>query len=384
MYLAVFRSILGFVLLTCCALVLLPPALSFQRSALENRYVSTAGSDANEGSAARPWRTIKHAASVVKPGMTVHVTPGSYLGSVITAASGTPSARIRFISDERWGARVIGGTSEAVWENRGDYVDIMGFDISGSSPNGIETLGSFTGIIGNRIGPILASCDENGGAGINSANYEAHDNDTIANLVHDVRTLPGCSRRHGVGIYHSNARGRILNNVVFRNGLIGIQLWHAATTVTVVNNTVFNNGETGIVIGAGDSPGGIVNDHTVVANNISVGNGFYGIQEFGLTGSLNLYINNLVFQNGSGNVRLLKGSNRGTIMAAPQFAKFTGDADGDYTPAASSPAVDAASSQNAPNRDFQGGSRPVGRAPDIGAYERGAAAGKWPDSWIPK
>jgi parallel beta-helix repeat protein len=381
----VFKSWFGFVLLAGCGVVLSLSAPSFQRSGYEDRYVSPGGSDANQGSAAQPWRTIKHAASAVRPGMIVHVAPGHYLGSVVTSASGQAGARIRFISDEKWAAHIIGDpAAEAIWQNRGDYVDILGFDISGASPNGIETLGSFTRIIGNRVGPIAASCDENGGAGINSGNYEAHDTEAIANLVHDVRALPGCSRQHGVGIYHSNARGGIFNNIVFRNGTMGIQLWHAATGVTVANNTVFSNGETGIVIGAGDSPGGVVNDHTVVANNISVGNGVYGIQEFGFTGPLNSYINNLVFENRRGDVHLLKGSARGTIVAAPQFVKFTGDADGDYHPGPASVAVDSASAQHAPDRDFQGGDRPFGRAADIGAYERGAAPGKWPDSWIPQ
>src|SRR5262249_22534406 len=163
--------------------------------------------------------------------------------------------------------------------------------------------------------PILASCDDNGGAGINSANYHAHDNDTIANLVHDVGPLPGCSRRHGVGIYHSNAGGRIYDNIVFHNGFIGIQLWHAATGVIVANNTVFSNVAAGIVVGAGDSPGNIVNDGTIVANNISLSNGIYGIQEFGFTGPRNLYIKNLVFQNGKRGIQLLTGKAQGTIEA---------------------------------------------------------------------
>src|SRR5262249_35568563 len=149
-------------------------------------------------------------------------------------------------------------------QNKGDYVDILGFDVTGSSQNGIENLGSFVRIVGNKVHNIVASCDSNGGAGINNANYSAHDNDTIANIVNNVRQVAGCSSPHGVGIYHSNFGGHIYNNISFANGSVGIQLWHAANAVTVANNTVLSNGMNGIVIGAGDAPGGITNDNTIV------------------------------------------------------------------------------------------------------------------------
>src|SRR6476469_10456510 len=41
-------------------------------------YVSTAGSDANGGSAEHPWASIQHASSLAQPGWTVHVSPGTY------------------------------------------------------------------------------------------------------------------------------------------------------------------------------------------------------------------------------------------------------------------------------------------------------------------
>src|SRR5207237_4947552 len=141
--------------------------------------------------------------------------------------------------------------------------------------------GSFVSISGNVVHDIAASCDDNGGSGINNANYGAQDNSIIGNVVFNVRQAPGCTSRHGVGIYHSNLRGHVSNNVSFGNGTVGIQLWHAANAVVVANNTVFRNGINGMVIGAGDSPGGIINDYSLVVNNIAIDNKFYGIQEFG-------------------------------------------------------------------------------------------------------
>jgi hypothetical protein len=306
------------------------------------------------------------------------VANGSY-GSVVTAVSGTATARIRFISDSRWGAHLVGTSStEAVWQNQGNYVDIMGFDVSGSSPNGIENLGSFVAMIGNRVHDIVASCDSNGGSGINNANYSAQDNDILANVVFNVREATGCTAHHGVGVYHSNLRGHVSNNISFNNGTVGIQLWHAANAVVVSNNTVFNNSVNGVVIGAGDSPGGITNDNSLVVNNIVVNNTFYGIQEFGTTGPNNKYLNNLVNQNPDGNLTLLTGAASGTIIADPQFVHYTGDASGDYHLQSSSPAIDTGTTTGMPSTDFDGGHRPVGSGPDIGAYEMGSPPATWP------
>jgi parallel beta helix pectate lyase-like protein/uncharacterized protein DUF1565 len=347
-------------------------------SGASDRYVSPRGSDRNDGSAARPWRTISHAASLARPGDTVHVAAGKYVGSVITEKGGKPEARIRFLSDERWSAQIIGDSdNEAAWVNRGDYVDIMGFDVSGPSPNGIENLAAFVRIIGNHVHDVAAACDDNGGSGINNANYSAHDNEVLANLVHDVHPLPGCSSRHGVGIYHSNARGQISSNIVFRNGAAGIQLWHAATTVIVSHNTVAQNEISGIVIGAGDDPGGVVNDSTLVENNIAVGNKAYGIQEFGSTGPNNNYKNNLVFRNGMGDVQLLTGKAAGTLTRDPQFA------DDRYRLSPKSPARKAGvQSRNTLSRDFDGAARSSTDAPDIGAHQLDSTPGNWPSAWL--
>src|SRR5262245_30784568 len=45
-----------------------------------NYYVSKTGSDDHDGSAARPWATLQHAATKAESGSTVHVLPGLYLG----------------------------------------------------------------------------------------------------------------------------------------------------------------------------------------------------------------------------------------------------------------------------------------------------------------
>jgi len=344
-----------------------------------NYYVSPEGKDSNDGSSGRPAATIQHAAKMVQPGSTVHVAPGNYDEAIKTDISGTHLARIRFVSDTRWGAKIRSKGVNSTWYNNGNYVDIMGFDVSGDGAEGITNNASFVRIIGNHVHDIPAvGCTSQGGAGINNENFSAHDNDVINNFVHDIGpNLGTCWRVHG--IYHANLRGHILNNISFRNASEGISTWHAATQVVIANNTVFANGGSGILVGAGDAPGGVTNDSTVVVNNICVNNRGYGVQEEGKTGTHNVYLANLVHGNARGGFQHQNGTcDLGTVTADPQFVRYTGDGSGDYHLRASSPAINAGTSEDAPATDFDGGTRPIGARLTIGAYAWGNTPAIWP------
>jgi hypothetical protein len=340
-------------------------------------YVATTGSDSNAGTQAAPFKTIQKASQVALADTTVHVAPGTYAGNVVTNTNGTAAGRIRYVSDVKWGAKIVGSGTESAWSNRGNYVDIVGFDVSGTGRLGILNWASFTLIAGNHVHDLKVSggCTGNGGAGINDADYTKSDDDIIGNVVHDIGVPGACN---GVqGIYHSNLRGRIVNNIVYRASSFGIHLWHAGNAVKIVNNTVFANGSStmggGIVIGAGDAPGGIVVDNTVIANNIVVHNPRGSITEYCYAGQAcigpnNKVVNNLVFANGNG-ISLRVGTHTGTITLDPQFVNYQANGSGNYHLLATSPAIDKASSTYAPSVDLDGAPRPYGAAADVGAYE---------------
>ncbi len=349
-------------------------------------YVSTTGSDSNDGSAAHPWRTIQHASTLVTGGYTVHVAPGTYNGPISTHASGTASARIRYISDTKWGARIYypgSPSAQSIWYNNGSYVDIAGFEVTGLAPAriGIQNEGSYVRIIGNKIHDIVADCSV-GGQAVNHSNYNSVWNDTIGNVLYNIRVAPTCTSAHGYGIYHAMYGGKIQNNIIFNNTSHGIHLWHAANHVIISNNTVFNNGRAGIVLGAGDAPGGIVLDNTVVTNNILYHNA-EGLWEFcysGQTciGSNNQYSNNLIYGNSTNTIFLFGHSDSARVSADPQFVNYTGLITGDYHLQSTSPAINRGTSLDAPLNDFAGGARPQGTTWDIGAYESGSTPAVWP------
>ena len=357
-----------------------------------NYYVSPNGSDSSDGSSTHPWLTIQHAAAVARAGATVHVAAGNYSGAITTSTSGTATGRISFISDQQWGAVIRAASVDIVWTNLGDYVDIEGFDIAGSTAdtcNGIINYASYVRIIGNNVhdvGGNASTCTY--GAGIvNHQNRAGHDDDVIGNLVHDIGDLSQASSlQHG--IYHANLRGHIWNNLVYRCAGWGIHLWHAANQVTISSNTVFNNNYGGILIGDGDDPGGfpagVVNDNSVVTNNIVYRNGLssgasgYGIEEYGATGTHNQYLNNLVYQNGPADWRLQNGITPvATIGADPQFANYQPNGGGDYHLRPGSSGLSTGTSFGAPGIDIAGALRPVS-SPDIGVYQSNSTPGIWP------
>lgn len=337
-------------------------------------YVATTGSDSNPGTQGAPFKTILKASRSAKPGTTVHVAPGTYAGGFQTFTSGTAAARVRYVSDVKWGAKIIpaaGTTKVYAWDERGSYVDIVGFDIDGQSGmawrNGILTRGSHNIFKDNHVHHIAdkVPCESSGGSAIGATHYEygiqAH---VINNVVHHIG-YTGC--KFIQGIYMSTS-GTVKNNLVYAVGKTGIQLWHDATDVIIANNTVFGN-DTGIKVGGGDFYHNTINDNTHVTNNIVYDN-LIGIMESGATGTNNTYINNLVFKNTTTNFQLKNGNTHvGTVTADPQFVNYRRTGGGDYRLRATSPAIDKGLSTYAPSSDIIRTPRPQYRADDIGAYE---------------
>jgi len=346
-----------------------------------NYYVSPNGNDRNAGSAKRPWATIEYAATWLLPGDTVHVLPGVYRGRIATAASGVADARITYISEQKWEAHINGDVIDrSAWDNRGNYVDIIGFDVSGIGRTGLYNDGSHVRFIANHVhdiaGPTSALCD-NGGAGIFHGNYSGSDNDTIGNRVHDIgwtnasQCATSGSQVHG--LYHANRGGHIFNNLVYHNRAYGIHLWHAASDVVISGNTVFNNGSSGLVVGAGDKPKGNRADNCLVSNNILAYNSRYGFVESGNTGTHNRYLKNLTYANKLGSFQLQNGNLAAdTISADPQFVNYTGDSSGDYRLKPGSPALRSGTKEGAAVDDIEDRSR-TGSGIDIGAYKSAAS-----------
>lgn len=342
-----------------------------------NLYVSPSGNDSNPGTQGEPFRTIMRAAQVVTPGTTVHVAPGIYTGGFKTTASGSMEARIVYESTERWGAKIVpplNSSSSTAWQNRGNYVDIVGFEVDGSQYqggakwlSGIYNGGSYVAIRNNQVHHIAndVPCESSGGAGIGvDGYYRGVKSEVIGNSVHDIGP-ENCRFIHGIYISTS---ATVRSNIVFRISGAGIHLWHDANNVLIAGNTVTGS-ETGIVVGGGDyyhtqGP----NDRTQVLNNIVYDNRS-GIVEQGNTGKHNSFRNNLVYQNNGADWKLSEGmSHSGTIAAAPGFVAYDRKGVSDFRPGAKSPVVGkGVRAADGADQDFEGTVR--GQSIDIGAVQ---------------
>jgi hypothetical protein len=345
-----------------------------------NYYVSPTGSDSAAGSKYAPFRTLARAAQVAtKPSTTVWVAPGTYAGGIKTTASGSSTARIYWVSTTKWGAKIVppaSSTNNNAWDNRGNYVSIIGFDVDGTNSgsgtkwtHGIYTGGSYGLIADNHIHNIAKSvtCTSAGGSAIGvDSYYHGVMTDVINNVVNDIGPA-GCT--YVQGIYFSTS-GSIKNNLVYRVGAVAIHLWHDANNVVITNNTATSS-NFGMVIGGGDFYYTTAGANNIfVANNIVYDN-VYGISEQGTTGTNNVYKNNLVTKNSTYNIKLQHGLvATATVSSDPLLVAYSRTATTpDFHLTTSSPAIGRGIATNAYPTDLDGKPRNTTTGFDIGAYQ---------------
>ena len=304
-------------------------------------YVSPIGSDTGNGSSSRPWATLQRADAVVRPGDIVTVLDGTYRGDVTLTSSGTAEHPITYKAQNKWRAKLVGtgkGDGSAVIRLSGGHTIIQDFDVTGSNANGIilayaGNIASFNKAIGNYVHDMTTPCDSNSGTAIETGGGDNYSgithNDMIGNLIVNITPYNGCVGGHkSSGLYAEVPYSVIAHNVVINAGY-AIQSWHAASHVTIYGNTLVNNLRA-ITVGAGDSPHGVINDYSLVQNNIIYNSTRTAIAESGNTGLHNKYVDNLIYR-GNTDIYLNNGlSAMGTINEDPGFVNNTGTAAGNY------------------------------------------------------
>lgn len=333
--------------------------------------VSPQGSDTNEGSTAKPWRTLAHAASAVAPGDTVIVEPGIYREVVTFNRGGTPSSMVTFQSRRVGEAKIVGSGYSALLV-RANYMVFSGFDVDANEGHGFDLEGVHHVVIKNNI------AHDCGGSGISSsaseyltvtgntcyANSRTNGYQTSGISLYNCRPLsdakPGfhiivsqnlCydnGESAAITAPHTDGNGIIIddfhneqgnfkqypfagqnypyatlveNNVCYHNGGKGIQVF-ISDHVTVRNNTVYwNNWDT---LNTGTWRGEINLQNTadtICSNNIAVANPAYHPSNTALlvasSGGFNdsttkLFLN-LTFNGSPGNPSLSKYSTQATV-----------------------------------------------------------------------
>jgi hypothetical protein len=292
---------------------------------VNNYYVSPAGSDSGDGSQARPWLTLAHAtsaATIGSSGTIIHFAPGTYTitSLLVTTKSGkSDSARLIYQSDSPQGAHWVFNTGQqTAWIMEGDYVDLVGFDIT-SATGGIEIglesgkgpspacndssyshlgcgMAQFNRILNNYIhdvGRKLSRNDPNcDGQSALEPGSGSHDGIIDGNkIVRNGAPGGGCdagAQYSGGGIYGIYMEGyhwTVTNNII-GDGNIGIHAYHNPCQNVYANNVIFHNWYDGIILGSsGAGSSGTIgspycgvysngDDYNSITNNLLIRNGY--------------------------------------------------------------------------------------------------------------
>ena len=196
-------------------------------------YVSTTGKDTNAGTNAAPFRTFARAVSVLKPGDTLQVLPGTYTESLRMTASGTASAPITVIGN---GAIVdMQGSQTTGIKISGSYVILSNFEVIRAKDAGIAIPGKYVTVRNNIL----------------------HDN-VAENGIGTCGIDTSWSSALKVGVGGQNIT--IESNTVFNNCGEGIAVTRGVNVV-VKNNTVYDNFAPNIYVD--NSPYSTVQDNLV-------------------------------------------------------------------------------------------------------------------------
>jgi hypothetical protein len=270
---------------------------------------------------------------------------GTYTGGTMVTwtASGTSTAPVTVTSYPGERAEIVGTT----FYLDGSYQvmrDLTVRDVTYTDGDGIAVSGN-----GNRV-------EHNVVTNIYRDGILLHTDASNAVIArNDVREVGQAGSNQDHGIYVQGDGHLVINNVFSQiRGGYGIHVYPSSSNVTIAQNTVVNSQtRSGILI---DTTGGNI----VVVNNIVTDNVEYGIlnEQCGLGGCV--VDDNLAWNNGLG---ATSGPVTNTIQADPLYI------DSAYHVASISPAINAARSDYSYSPDLNGLPRPIGAAPDLGAYE---------------
>jgi hypothetical protein len=226
-----FASLLSAVLML---LVTTNPAFAFPSAAAGNYYVSPSGNDSNSGSSpSAPFKTFAKAVSVLTPGSTLNVLPGTYYDRLLVKQSGAANAPITILGQ---GAIINGqGSTNTAVELQGSYIVLKYIEvINGGSICVNIASNSYVTVDGIRVHGCYTH-----GIHVYQANHTSILNSTVYWTV-----LQNASRNMDGG-WASAIKVRESDTVLLQGNRVfnnyGEGLGTRATNITIQLNEVFDN-----------------------------------------------------------------------------------------------------------------------------------------------
>jgi hypothetical protein len=241
-------------------------------------YVSPNGSDTNAGTQTSPFRQIRAAVAVVKPGDTVLVADGSYLGFDVNTINGVAGQPIT-IQAQASAALVTATTDrpdnrDNIFITFSSYIIIDGLSSSNAPRSGCR--------IDNSPNITVENCTF--GTNATWGTFTDFSNDT---LIQNNECFASAAQ-HGIYVSNSSANPVVRLNRCHDNAGCGIHMngdlsqggTGLITGALVEQNTIWNNGTAG---GSAINMDGV--QSSTVVNNLLYGNHASGISAFQTDGA---------------------------------------------------------------------------------------------------
>lgn len=371
---------------------------SLSAAAQNQYYVSTSGSDSNNGTSPNTaWKTINHAIaafSVGGSGAVINVTPGQYNGQVnINRGGSSSSVRLVLKCTQQWSVpssagcklRNAGG-GDNIMSVTANNIDVgadnqFGFDMSNPALSYAITLpcniptgstgncstGNSVHILGNYIHDLsssISSCEvnPNGHPAISFNNHHGpymSDAQVIGNRITNIGSQslsklnggPGCYNYYAM--YIETHQATVQNNVIANIAGYGVHYYSSPCQGNISNNTIQRTEFPNIIVGGGDCNNGVPQGNVTVSNNIlgQTGPGWQnlviGVPGGGGVGSSAhpILVTNNIFSGGSAGQTLVVGTsftsiqNSKTEAPTTTFVNYTGGNNDDFHLKAGSVAI---------------------------------------------
>jgi parallel beta-helix repeat protein len=236
----------------------------------------SACNDAGPGNSAQPFCTIGAGAAVAQPGDVVLVRAGTYAGTSINPVN----AGVTFLANP--GVTITGGTSAFALSNSNN-ITVSGFTITHTSSTGIIVSGGSNVTISSNTESFAGTPISAPGAGIslNNVNGGVIEN----NVTHD-------NSAHGIYLLGSTTSVLVEANTSYHNAYQNVRNANGIDDIApgneIIGNITYANEDSGINLYPGAN-------NTLVANNVSYGNGDHGIDDLNVTGGR--IIGNTIYYN---------------------------------------------------------------------------------------
>jgi len=261
-------------------------------------HVSPTGDDGAEGSRDKPWRTLQHAVSQLRPNTVIYLDAGTYYGPVVVQmqASADAPAAIRaaedqqvvvtypdeFVAAEK--AKVHSAPTEGrtramdekgqelhyppLFDVRGRFIEISGLHLIGARdrlPQNLysENGASFSGKGGEGCRVLYNEIENVGHCGVKEMGHGGHSILIEGNLIHDVGQT-----HHDHGIYAPADDITVRKNLLLNATGYGLHAYSTPKRIVATHNIAAGNDHFGMILGGPEA---------LVAHNVFGSNHWGGL-----------------------------------------------------------------------------------------------------------